>query len=172
MSTKWYKCKLASALNVIQELKQSPMSPDEIPDLMPICKMQPKKTKGKPITQVRGTLSAVKLLEKVKELNRKEEEKKQHIEEASATKERLEAFLRCKWECLSNVRPCEAKELNQCSVCFNVLKYVCLKKESAVNGEKSAMLLLAQGTPTAGTILSRSQVLQFDEGKKVIVTSR
>ena len=170
MSTKWYECKLASALNVIQELKQSPMSPDEIPGLMPICKMQPKKTKGKPITQVRGTLSAVKLLEKVKEVNRKEEEKKQHIEEASATKERLEAFLRCKWGCLSNVRPCEAKGCKQCPVCFNVLK--CSKKECAVNGEKPVMLLLAQGTPTAGTISSRSQVLQFDEGKKVIVTLR
>ena len=76
--SKWYRCKLARALNVIQELQLSPMSPDEIPGLMPIRKMQPKKTKGKPITQVRGTLSAVKLLEKVKEVNRKEEEKKQH----------------------------------------------------------------------------------------------
>ena len=51
------------------------MSPDEIPSLVPIPKIQPKKTKGKPITQVRDTLSAVKLLEKVKEVNRKEEEK-------------------------------------------------------------------------------------------------
>ena len=118
-------------------------------------------------------MSAVKLLEKVKEVNRKEEEKKQHIEEAPATKERLkEAFLRCKWGCLSNVRPCEAKGLKQCPVCFNALKSVCSKKESAVKGEKPVMLLLAQGTPTAGTISSRSQVLQFDEGKKVIVTSR
>ena len=89
MSTKWYKCKLAIVLNVIQELQQSPMSPDEIPGLMPIPKIQPKKTKGKPITQVRDTLSAVKLLEKVKEVNRKEEEKRQHKEEAAATKERL-----------------------------------------------------------------------------------
>ena len=78
MLTKWYECKLSSALNVIQELKQSPMSPDEIPGLMPIRKMQPKKTKGKPITQVCVTLSAVKLLENVKEVDRKEEEKNQH----------------------------------------------------------------------------------------------
>ena len=78
MSTKWYKCKLAIELNVIQELQQSPMSPDEIPGLMPIPKIQPKKTKGKPITQVCVTLSAVKLLEKVKEVDRKEEEKNQH----------------------------------------------------------------------------------------------
>ena len=78
MSTKWYKCKLAIELNVIQELQQSPMSPDEIPGLMPIPKIQPKKTKGKPITQACVTLSAVKLLEKVKEVDRKEEEKNQH----------------------------------------------------------------------------------------------
>ena len=78
MSSKWYKCKLAIELNVIQELQQSPMSPDEIPGLMPISKIQPKKTKGKPISQVCVTLSAVKLLEKVKEVDRKEEEKKQH----------------------------------------------------------------------------------------------
>ena len=78
MSSKWYKCKLAIELNVIQELQQSPMSPDEIPGLMPIPKIQPKKTKGKPITQVCVTLSAVKLLEKVKEVDRKEEEKNQH----------------------------------------------------------------------------------------------
>ena len=96
MSTKWYKCKLASALNVIQELQQSPMSPDEIPGLMPIPKIQPKKTKEKPITQFCGNFSAVKLLKKVEGINMKEKEKKQHKEEAAETKERLkEAFLRC-----------------------------------------------------------------------------
>ena len=41
-----------------------------------------------------------------------------------------------------------------------------LKKECAVNGEKPVMLLLSQGTPTAGTISRRSQVLQFDEGEE------
>ena len=35
-----------------------------------------------------------------------------------------------------------------------------------VNGEKSVMLLLAHGTPTAGTTSRRSQVLQFDEGEE------
>ena len=78
MSTKWYKCKLAIELNVIQELQQSPISQGEISGLMPIPKIQPKKTKGKPITQVCVTLSAVKLPENVKEVDRKEEEKKQH----------------------------------------------------------------------------------------------
>ena len=33
MSTKWYECKLASALNDIEELQQSPMSSDEIPGI-------------------------------------------------------------------------------------------------------------------------------------------
>ena len=122
MSTKWYECKLASALNVIKESQQSPMSPDEISGLMPIPKMQPKKTKAKRITQVRVTLSAVNLPEKVKEVNKKEEEKKQRKEEAAATKEKLkEAFLRCKWGCLCGGTPCEAKGLKQCPVCFNVL---------------------------------------------------
>ena len=32
-----------------------------------------------------------------------------------------------------------------------------------MNGEKTVLLLLSQGTPTAGTISRRSQVLQFDE---------
>ena len=40
---------------------------------------------------------------------------------------------------------------------------MCSKKESAVKGEKPVMLLLAQGTPTAGTTSRRSRVLQFDE---------
>ena len=94
--SKWYRCKLARALNVIQELQQSPMSPDEIPGLMPIPKIQPKKTKEKTITQFRGNFSAVKLLKKVEGINMKEKEKKQHKEEAAETKERLkEAFLRC-----------------------------------------------------------------------------
>ena len=56
------------------------MSPYEIPGLMPIPKIQPKKTKGKPITQACVTLSAVKLLEKVKKIDRKEEEKNQHTQ--------------------------------------------------------------------------------------------
>ena len=94
--SKWYRCKLARALNVIQELQLSPMSPDEIPGLMPIPKIQPKKTKEKPITQFRGNVSALKLLKKVEGINMKEKEKKQHKEEAAETKERLkEAFLRC-----------------------------------------------------------------------------
>ena len=35
-----------------------------------------------------------------------------------------------------------------------------------MNGEKPVMLLLSQGTPTAGTISRRSQVLQFDQGEE------
>ena len=113
---------ISQCIKCLQELQQSPMSPDEIPGLMPISKMQPKKTKAKRITQVRGTLSAINLLEKVKEVNKKEEEKKQRKEEAAATKEKLkEAFLRCKWGCLCGGTPCEAKGLKQCPVCFNVL---------------------------------------------------
>ena len=54
------------------------MSPGEIPGLIPILKIQPKKVKAKHITRVCGTLNAVNLLEKVKEVDRKEEEKKQH----------------------------------------------------------------------------------------------
>ena len=45
-------------------------------------------------------------------------------------------------------------------------KSVCSKKESAVKEEKPVMLLLVQGTPTAGTTSRRSQVLQFDEGEE------
>ena len=118
-------------------------------------------------------MPSLKTMQNKTSVNRQEEEKRQHKEEPAATKERIkEAFLRYKWGCLSNVTSCEAIGLKQCSVCFNVLKSVCLKKESAVKGEKPVMLLLAQGTPTAGALSSRSQVLQFDEGKKVIVTSR
>ena len=52
------------------------MSPDEIPGLMPIPKIQPKKTKEKPITQFRN-FSAVKLLKKVEGINMEEKEKKE-----------------------------------------------------------------------------------------------
>ena len=73
------------------------MSPNEIPGLMPIPKIQPKKTKEKPITQF-CNFSAVKLLKKVEGINMKEKEKKELKEEAAETKERLkEAFLRYKW---------------------------------------------------------------------------
>ena len=70
------------------------MSPDEIPGLMPIPKIKPKKTKEKPITQFRGNFSAVKLLKKVEGIDMEEKEKKQHKEETAETKKRSKKMSR------------------------------------------------------------------------------
>ena len=76
MSTKWYQHKLAGGLlKVIQELQQSPMSPETISGL--VNSENPAKTKCFLITQVHGSLSALFLIEKVKEAKQKEEENKQ-----------------------------------------------------------------------------------------------
>ena len=150
-SAKWYEFKLAQSLNVIKELQQTPVSPEDVPGIMPIGKIQPKKTKVKRITQVHGSLSACDLLEKVKEANKKEQEMNERKQEAAMKKERLkEVFLKCKVECQCGTGSCEAKGLKQCPVCLSVQKSACSKKECVINGQKPVMLLPAQKTPKSG----------------------
>ena len=71
-SQKWYKYKLEKSYEVIKDLQSTPVTPEEVEGILPLQKIQPKKTKVKRITQVHGLLSAAQLLDKVKEMAVKE----------------------------------------------------------------------------------------------------
>ena len=148
-TTKYLEFKFAQSLSVIKELTETPVSPEDVPGIMPIKKIQPKKTKAKRITQAHGSLTVKELLEKVKEANKREEEKQERKKDARKKKEELEeAFQKCKTACQCD-GSCTVKGLKQCPVCFNVLKSICSKKECIIDGVKPIMLLPAQGASNA-----------------------
>ena len=52
-------------------------------------------------------------------------------------------FLKCQERCLCSTKECEAIQLQQCSVCKNVLKSKCGKKACKIDGEAPVMILVA-----------------------------
>ena len=52
----YYLYKLKKSLQLIEELQSTSVTPDEIPDLLPLRKIAPKKTKAKYVTQVCGSM--------------------------------------------------------------------------------------------------------------------
>ena len=70
-TTKYLEFKFAQSLSVIKELTETPVSLEDVPGIMPITKIQPKKTKAKRITQAHGSLTAKELLKKVKKQTKK-----------------------------------------------------------------------------------------------------
>ena len=52
-------------------------------------------------------------------------------------------FLKCQEKCLCSTKECEAIQLQQCSVCENVLKSKCRKKTCKIDGEAPVMILVA-----------------------------
>ena len=61
----------------MEELQSTSVTPDEIPGLLPLRKIAPKKTKAKRVTQVCGSMRA-KEMSKVQEVKAQEKEIKMH----------------------------------------------------------------------------------------------
>jgi hypothetical protein len=128
---------------MIKDLQSTPINMDEVTGLMPLNKIQPKKTKVKRITQIHGSLLASDLLERVKDMNEKEKEKDDKKKAAEKRKPDLkEAFNRCRDICECNEK-CIVAGMRQCSRCSDVLKTQCAKAGCIVDGEKPQMLMSA-----------------------------
>ena len=52
-------------------------------------------------------------------------------------------FLKCQEKCVCSTKECGAIQLQQCSVCKNVLKSKCGKKACKTDGEAPLMILVA-----------------------------
>ena len=113
--------------------------------LLPFKRVKPSETTKKKITHVHGYLKkgteVRKLIEQKEEDERKKEEKKKEREEKK--KEMKMLFLKCREKCLCSTKECEAIQLQQCSVCKNVLKSKCGKKACKIDGEAPVMISVA-----------------------------
>ena len=111
--------------------------------LLPFKKVKPSETTKKKITNIHGSLKRTevrKLIEQKEEDERKKEEKKKEREEKKEKMKML--FLKCQEKCLCSTNECEAIQLQQCSVCKNILKLKCGKKACKID-EAPVMILVA-----------------------------
>ena len=76
----YYLYKFNKSLELIEELQSTSVTPDELPGLLPLRKIAPKKTKAERVTQVCGSMRA-KELSKVQEMKVQEKEKEKKKKE-------------------------------------------------------------------------------------------
>ena len=133
----------------LAELKNTPISIEEVNGLLPMKKIQPKKSKVVRLTQAHGSMRAVDMLMKVTERNAAEKVKEKK-EDAAMKKEELRlAFTICKESChCSNSPRCIISGFKQCSVCLDVLKSQCSKTLCVVDRKKTVMVVAATSTKT------------------------
>ena len=111
--------------------------------LLRFKKVKASETTKKKITDDHGSLKGTevrKLIEQKEEDERMKEEKKKEREEKKEEMKML--FLKCQERCLCSTKECEAIQLQQCSVCKNVLKSKCGKKACKIDGEAPVMILV------------------------------
>lgn len=147
-SAAYWKSKYKSAENVIADLQNTTVRPDEVlPELFSIKKTAPKKLNkvAVRVTQAHGSMEAKKILEKVSVLEeeKKEREKKKEANVLAKSK-RTENFLKCQHNCICQKDLCDASGYKMCPKCQNVLKGVCGKMNCrGENGQKPCMILPA-----------------------------
>ena len=111
--------KLKKQYSTRQQL-ESPL--EQVDGLLRFKKVKASETTKKKITDDHGSLKGTevrKLIEQKEEDERKKEEKKKEREEKKEEMKML--FLKCQERCLCSTKECEAIQLQQCSVCKNVL---------------------------------------------------
>lgn len=127
-SAKSIQAKLDQAMERVRTLEKVPPL-ESIEGLLPYQQIQPKKkTKNRRITQEHGSMRAVDMLNKVAELQRNEELKKEKKLNAAVLKEnKIKDFNLCRDVCSCDEIPCRAKNLKMCSICSDVLLSQCNK---------------------------------------------
>ena len=117
---------------------------EQVEGLLPYKKVKPAASIKKKITDVHGSLKATEVRELIEQKEEEERQKEERRKEKVEQKENMvSTFLKCKEQCLCKTKACKAMQLQQCSVCRNVLKSKCTKKACKVDGEAPAMILVA-----------------------------
>ena len=99
------------------------MKLDEIPGLLPINKVKPKKkVENLRVTQICESMEGKDVIKVVEELKEKKNEKALARESKAAKKrEQKEVFLKRKNACICEKEKCDAFGLKECSNCHDVL---------------------------------------------------
>ena len=143
-SAAYWKSKYTQAQEQYSTRQQLEFPLEQVDELLPSKKVEASATTKKKITDVHGSLKGTdvrKLIEQKEEDERKKEEKKKEREEKKEEMKML--FLKCQEKCLCSTKKCKAIQLQQCSVCKNVLKSKCGKKACKIDGEAPVMILVA-----------------------------
>ena len=126
---------------MIEELQSTSVTPDDIPGLLPLRKIAPKKTKAKLVTRVCGSMRAKKM-SKVQEMKAQKKGKEEKRKKNAQNKEDIKiAFMRCKDKCVcEGKRKCAAAGLKVCEVCSNVLQSTCGKAACKIDEKRPMMI--------------------------------
>ena len=143
----YFKLKFEATNSKLQEVMNTSISLEDVDNLLPTKKIQPKKSKAIQLMQVHGSMRAHDMLTKVKEQNAAENAKLQQKKYAATRREKMrQAFIFCKDKCQCPTSPsCIISGLKQCPVCLGVLKSQCSKSLCIIDGKKPVMI----ATPSA-----------------------
>lgn len=143
----YWKKKYQIIQKQLKTVIETPISPEEVPELTKIDKFRLKKTKNFRITQIHGSLRGRDILKKREELEATFNEKiKKKQEKQELIKEKKLAFIKCKDGCTCKSTPCQANGLKQCPVCETVMKSQCNKAQcKLVSAGKPVMLTIPSG---------------------------
>ena len=129
------------------------ISLDDVDEMLPINRVQPKKTKSIRLTQVHGSMRAQDILTQVKERNEEEKTKMKKKEERVVLAEkRKQAFTLYKEKCHCATPVCIVAGFRQCSVCHDVLKSQCSMTGCKTDGKKPSMISI----PSSSSISTSS----------------
>ena len=115
-----------NACELLAERQNQEFPLEEVEGLLPYKTVKPTATQRKKITDVHGSLRATDIRKLVEEREIEERNKEEKRKEKVNLKEALKVqFLTCKEKCQCDTMECKAIQLQQCSVCRNVLKSKC-----------------------------------------------
>lgn len=146
-SALYWETKFKSAQALIEATREKNLELDQIPGLLTINKITPKKAKSNVrVTQVCGSMEGKDMLQVVKSIK---QEKARKVEAQKAKENQKvndrEAFYKCKETCTCHKSKCEASGLKECSSCHNILRSVCGKAACRKNGKRPLMISSAVG---------------------------
>ena len=136
-----------SAQDLVEESNEKNVQLDQIPDLLTINKITPKRTETNVrVVQVCESMQGKDMLQVVKSTS---EEKSWNVEGKKAKKiQKLNdtaAFYKCKETCMCHKSKCEASGFKECSSCHNVLRSICGKVGCRKNGKRPMMIYPSVG---------------------------
>ena len=110
-SAAYWKAKFGMAQSIIKEASERSLKLNEIPGLLPIAKVKPKKTvENTRVTQICGSMEGKDVLKVVQSLKKKKEEKiLAKTAKDDQIREGKEIFYRCKDHCVCGKSKCWLK---------------------------------------------------------------
>ena len=149
-SALYWKSKYMQAVTRESITEQVDYQLENIEGVFPFRKVKPSKTNRKKITDVHGSLKGTEIRKLVEKKEQEDKQKEENRKTKVLEKNRLkEIFIRCKETCqcsgssTSKNPLCEARQLQQCSICQDVLKSKCGKKGCKVDGLAPLMIVVA-----------------------------